>query len=290
MPTTSYSCLTFRKICSRFASFWVDSQRQSWNDVRNRWQRGAFWFLVSIICGCIGFLYVIDPRYYSYKNSHSNKACQPDGSFQIDPGSFGYWSKSGFFQITLGFGVLTFTQAKAIEIIWDIVSFTSLFRSNISRPWNSKLILTQGFGRGGQALIALASWRVFASYLTVSMERTPVTFSTYRTIFMKHQSLATAIPRVARGFSVRLSLQSRTAMFFIIITMTFVLVFPTLGSAMTGYSGNVKPFVTDKSGNYVPFTSFQYLLYVIHDGWRVNETGDFAVSNSAYSDSEYSNA
>ena len=54
--------------------------------------------------------------------SDSNSACQPDGQFSYVTGRYKAWDASGFFQITLGFGALTFTQAKVIDIIWDIVS------------------------------------------------------------------------------------------------------------------------------------------------------------------------
>jgi len=49
-------------------------------------------------------------------------ACKPDGSFSVYSNSYDTWGLSGFFQITTGFGKLTFTQAKVIDIIWDVVS------------------------------------------------------------------------------------------------------------------------------------------------------------------------
>jgi hypothetical protein len=50
-----------------------------------------------------------------------DEACVPDGSFSVMPTDFRYWSRSGFFQITLAFGNMDFTQVKAIDIAWDIV-------------------------------------------------------------------------------------------------------------------------------------------------------------------------
>src|SRR5690242_17998254 len=50
-------------------------------------------------------------------------ACQPDGSFSPDP-EYGFWQLSGFFQITIPFGPLTFTHVKVIDIVWDMVSST----------------------------------------------------------------------------------------------------------------------------------------------------------------------
>jgi hypothetical protein len=54
-------------------------------------------------------------------------ACLPDDSFAMDPSNFQYLSSSGFFQITLGFGNMSFTQVKAIDIAWDIVSCDALY-------------------------------------------------------------------------------------------------------------------------------------------------------------------
>ncbi|KAI0582429.1 hypothetical protein Ptr902_00693 [Pyrenophora tritici-repentis] len=62
--------------------------------------------------------------------------------------------------------------------------------------------------------------------------------------------------------------------------MAFTLVFPTFTSAMTGYNGNVEPFVNATDSNYVPFGSFYYALYVIHDGWRIDREGEHIVIDS----------
>ena len=51
-------------------------------------------------------------------------ACRPDGSFNALGYSYNEWAFSGFFQITLGFGALSFTKVKAFSIIWDMVSST----------------------------------------------------------------------------------------------------------------------------------------------------------------------
>lgn len=61
-------------------------------------------------------------------------------------------------------------------------------------------------------------------------------------------------------------------MAFIVGTMIFIWAFPTLGSAMTAYSTNVKAFVNSTDGILVPFNSFRQVLYVIHDGQRINLT------------------
>jgi hypothetical protein len=93
--------------------------------------------------------------------------------------------------------------------------------------------------------------------------------------------------RMIRDFTRRHRLVSRPAMVFMIMTMLYILAFPTFGSAMTGYSANVQAFVEDHSKNYVPYNSFRYLFYVIHDGERVGLSNDYPVTvyddNGAFS-------
>lgn len=110
------------------------------------------------------------------------------------------------------------------------------------------------------------------------MEVQPVTFNTYRTVFLQNDSLILGTPRIIRDFCKRHSLHSRFAMVFIVLSMIFILVFPTLGSAMTGYSGNVVPRIPDDSGNYIPFNNFSIVMYTIHDGQRIGLSSDYHVT------------
>ncbi|KAH7092084.1 hypothetical protein FB567DRAFT_625156 [Paraphoma chrysanthemicola] len=245
-------------IGARFGKFWSEGHRQAHIDLYERWGRAGACLFFAGLCACVGILYPL-----SLASGNQGSACQPDGSFDLQPGSFRYWSRSGFFEITLGFGTLTFTQAKAIDVIWDV-----------------------GFSRGGQALLALISYLIFTKYVTTAMETTPITFRTYRTIFIQDQSLGLAIPRMIRDFSQRLGLHSTTAMVFIIWTMTFIWIFPTLGSAMTAYSSNVKAFINATDSKLVPFDSFRQVLFVIHDGSRINMTDGIGLTWKFYGDDD----
>ncbi|KAF2728109.1 hypothetical protein EJ04DRAFT_504600 [Polyplosphaeria fusca] len=190
--------------------------------------------------------------------SIEDDACSPDGQFTLWPGDFNYWHSSNFFQINFGFGELTFAQAKAVDVVWDVV-----------------------VGRGGQALLAFVSWQIFARYLTTSMGVQPVTFSTFSAIFLHHEPTVMSLYRMSRDFATRQRLRSKIAMVFMLVTTGYILAFPTIASAMTGYNGNVAAFVPDSSGNFVKFESFQPVLYIIHDGDRINKTNDSAVTPSA---------
>lgn len=143
-PIYSDVTFPFQTSRSRFVSFWREGIRQAGKDWRARWRRAGLWFLAII--WFVGLLLTLSftaglsgSQNYSYAS-----ACQPDGSFSVDPSTYQYWSKSGFFQITLGFGNLTFTQAKAIDIIWDVVSAWAYTLGSMSMETNSFQVLRSG--------------------------------------------------------------------------------------------------------------------------------------------------
>ncbi|KAF3031934.1 hypothetical protein E8E11_001326 [Didymella keratinophila] len=166
------------------------------------------------------------------------------------------WSSTGFFQITLGGGNLTFAEAKVVDIAWDI-----------------------GVGRGGQLLLAIISWREFARYLTISMESEPVTYQVFRTIFIENDASVLSTCRTIKSFILHRGLRSNVAMAFMTATMILILAFPTLVSAMSGYDSNVASRIEDLDGNFIAFNNYSKVLYIIHDGWRVNLTGDYLVTD-----------
>lgn len=99
--------------------------RETWREARGdiraiRWGRGGLWFL--FICWIMGLLMCMIVMPSIWTNNDISSACLPDGTFSIfaqyDP-----WNIYGFFQITSGFGELTFTQAKVVDVIWDVVSY-----------------------------------------------------------------------------------------------------------------------------------------------------------------------
>ncbi len=106
----------FNQYWSRFASLWRQGHREARKDMRRNWHVLLIvivWF--GGIIACIVMLSLL-------VTGNTGSICQPDGSFSVlDDEPFSYWSSSGFFQITLGFGELTFTQAKVIDLVWDIV-------------------------------------------------------------------------------------------------------------------------------------------------------------------------
>ncbi|KAK6220077.1 hypothetical protein QIS74_05579 [Colletotrichum tabaci] len=182
-------------------------------------------------------------------------ACQPDGNFDVTKRSFSRWSGSGFFQITLAWGRFSFADAKAIDVAWDVV-----------------------FGRGGQALLAWISWRAFADYTATSMQVKPVTYDTFYAIFLQDQPGIYSTLHLIRDFTRSGGLQSRVTMVVMIFVAIFVLLFPTLGGAMSGYSANNDAYVKGYEGTLIPLDEFTIVGYIIHDAWRINMTGDLLLT------------
>jgi hypothetical protein len=144
------------------------------------------------------------------------------------------------------------------------------------------MLTRQIFGRGGQAIIAFISMRVFARYLTMCMATSPITFKTYRTVFMQKEVTIFSIYELSKDFIGVLRIPSKSAMVFMILTMVFTLFFPTYASAMTGYSGNVGAFIPDAKQTLLPFSQFRRALYVIHDGKKINQTDDYYIFLDLY--------
>ena len=113
------------------------------------------------------------------------------------------------------------------------------------------------------------------------MEDKPVTYRLFRTIFIENDASLISTCRTIKSFIMQRRLRSKTAMVFMVATMLFILAFPTLMSAMSGYDPNVVSRVQDGDDNLVPFDKYVRVLYVIHDGWRVGEHGNYWIREMA---------
>ncbi|KAF5523617.1 hypothetical protein CGCA056_v004401 [Colletotrichum aenigma] len=219
------------------------------------WVIAISWlFLLGWISGLGVLMSVVIQQPQTITDS-DNTACQPDGSFNIFMNEYDWWAASGFFQITMAWGTMTFANAKFVDVAWDVV-----------------------FGRGGQALLAWVSWSVFSDYVTTSMEVSPVTYETFWTVFLDGAPTFWSTWYLMRDFSRSHGLRSRFAMIFMVLVAIFILLFPTLGSAMSGYQANSGAFIRGPDGEMLKFSDFDMIAYIIHDGDRVNLTKDYPVT------------
>ncbi|KAF6794932.1 hypothetical protein CSOJ01_13603 [Colletotrichum sojae] len=228
-----------------------------------RWVAFLGWlFLLGWIAGLVFLLVMLAINPTSFSVSKKS-ACQPDGSFNLFMKGYNMWDISGFFQITVAWGTLTFANAKLIDVVWDVV-----------------------FGRGGQALLAWISWSVFSDYVAASIQGSPVTYETFRTFFLQETPTLYSTWCLAQDFVRSHGLRSRVVMAYVVCVAVFILAFPTLGGAMSGYQTNSGAFVRGYGGELIKYSDFDFVAYVIHDGWRVNLTGDFAVTYARHPDAK----
>jgi hypothetical protein len=75
-------------------------------------------------------------------------------------------------------------------------------------------------------------------------------------------------------------------MAFMVATMAFVLAFPTLASAMTGYTSIVGAYILDRQNNWIGFDKFVQVLYTAHDGNRIGQANPFYVTDKATQSSD----
>lgn len=111
-----------------------------------------------------------------------------------------------------------------------------------------------------------------------SMEHAPVSYGTFEAITFQHGS-STALMKLAQGFTFNKGLRAKVAIGWIIISAIFVLAFPTLTSAMSGYTANGEAYI-NINNNFVIFSNFVLVRYIIHDGWRVGLGGNYLVTTA----------
>ena len=126
------------KASSFLAKLWAETRNEVRHDLKStRWRHTAASFFtwlgfsvwaLGLIILCIIFPLVITHT-MSLESSEYWNYCAPDGSFSLEPTNA--WSPDWTFQIVLAFGSLSFTQAKVVDIVWDIVSSAN-FQSHLS--------------------------------------------------------------------------------------------------------------------------------------------------------------
>ncbi|ETI21021.1 hypothetical protein G647_07364 [Cladophialophora carrionii CBS 160.54] len=198
------------------------------------------------------------PIISSHKLYPVRGACQPDSGFYVGFRDYDIWKLAGFFQIILGFGNFSFSMAKTIDVGWDII-----------------------IGRGGQALLAAIAFTVYSKALVRSMESSPVSYGTFEAVTLQSGSLSANF-KLARDLFKNKTAQARAAVVWMIISACFVLAFPSILSAITGYSVNIGSFVEVDDGSLVQYSNFAMVRYIVHDAHRIDEAlgKDYQVTTS----------
>lgn len=205
-------------------------------------------------------------------NGDALDVCLPNGDFDVSDSGYSAMSSDNFFQITLGFGSLAFSHAKMIDILFDIVRSALMIYSKAALTGS----IEQVAGRGGQILLGLVSYRVYTCALLRMMEHDAISYGTFEAITLRPDSWV-ALWKLSQDFFHNSGIRARCTVAWLITSALFIVAYPTLISAMSGYSANVEAFVSVQS-NMIPFSDFRIVRYIIHDGWRLGLTGNYLVT------------
>ena len=126
---------------------------------------------------------------------------------------------------------LTFAEAKIVDVLWDLF-----------------------VGQGGRLLMAWAAYRVFMDGLVSLLEKTSVSYDLYTSLVFDTTSLLStwkATKVIVKSGSYR----SRVFMIWFSLATLYILAFPTLMGAATGYVNPSNSGYSMSDGNFVMASS-----------------------------------
>lgn len=223
------------------------------------------WIVLVVFCGLVTIIFsVVTSQGTGISSGYR------DGLFYCDPRdrviykhsdegfdrSSPYWDTNLFLSVTMGFHGLTFSQAKAIDICFDLI-----------------------IGRGSQILVALAVYPLLRRAVLRSMEVREFSLTLVLPFFMERLSAFTlwamltnmrvtqkkdssSDARIARS---RIRIDWRIVL--VLLVGCYILSLPTFLSAMTSYQTRGEPFFPVNGGsNYMSADDVKYPDAFVSDG------------------------
>jgi hypothetical protein len=89
----------------------------------------------------------------------------------------------------------------------------------------------------GQSLLAYIAYSVFTKSLVRNMEQRPVSYGTFEAITFRNSTVV-SLWLMLRDYATNGGGRAKAAIMWMIVASSYVLAFPTLMSAVTGYSSN----------------------------------------------------
>ena len=211
-----------------------------------------------------------------------NVYCDSNGNVHMEYPDFGpvqavrntYWNLSYFLGITMGFGHFSFSTARVIDGLWDIV-----------------------VGRCGQAGLALLACPVLRRSLNLEMEQSTASlplfaslafdkFSATSTWKILHDIFAAQRPAeeqqkdtIARG-----PRRKRQVWRYIgwASVLTYWLAYPTMTSITTGYQPHYEPYLSPPdSDSLIPMAGFVIPPVVLFSPQNISRTEPIALNSSS---------
>lgn len=200
-------------------------------------QANAFAFVAFFVCGVIPialyFRFCYDP--WNPRNQRCEAGTRASGVSGVE----------GMFTIDRAFGRMSFSLAKFVDSVWDLV-----------------------VARGAQTVLWFISYMVFASALLRVIEMTPTPYRSFMSVSIEGATLTTAWLVFADLMRHRKK-RSAVLFFFIGFSTIYILFLPTLLSTMTGYVPAPKLFIRlPSTGLLVDFATVKEGM-VFYDGERL---------------------
>lgn len=112
----------------------------------------------------------------------------------------------------------------------------------------------------------------------MSLEKHSVPLGTFEAIALQDSTLIAFYKQVCNFLSIK-GWQHQLRMSWIILSTLFIVAFPTLVSAMTGYAPVTDPFLQGGDGQLIPFASYLSVMYIVHDADRIGLNSPLILSN-----------
>ena len=173
----------------------------------------------------------------------AERACTPGGDFVV-PLTKDIWNTSAFFEITIPFVGsdpstcsysgddpfenrdcmgYTFTEVKVIDLAWDVL-----------------------VGRGGQALLIVFAYMLFSRVIVALMERGQVSYPLFATVAFETgtwTALWKLFWQAVRPISAPRTRRAYLSGVLMLLATAYIVAFPSLVSAMTGYTTRFRPYL-----------------------------------------------
>jgi hypothetical protein len=219
--------------------------------------------IISLLPLCLAPIIILSVVAESASQNYiRGRSCYPNGLWkEAADATWEIMDSTYFFTPNLSFGSMTFTQVKVIDIAWDLI-----------------------IGRGGQMCLGWVNWRVFNEWLVYHLEMHCTSYKMYTAIAFQTTSLGT-LGVLAKEF---LYFGERTwrrffrwlAMFCMLISTLYVLAFPTLMGAMTGYITTYEPYLEDYGRNLIKWGQVEQVVGMIEDAERIEFEKPLLVTGS----------
>ena len=130
-------CIQLRQFCRDTTTrrYWreigpslAEEGRSSLHSLLDFGRRVGWWRIaLCLSCYALGLAAaVILPLLYLLRwaaDYSGGDTCRPDGKFALGVGEkYKLWDVSGIFQISMAFGAMSFSNAKLVDVVWDVVS------------------------------------------------------------------------------------------------------------------------------------------------------------------------